>query len=155
MSEETVNERGERQSGPRQLRAAMATVLGIVVVGMAVGVAVTEFFQEPALVPVTGRVLYRGKPLPDGFVVTSPLGGGTPALSAFDAEGGFELTTNGISGARVGVHRLAVRAYTRDMPPTPIVPAIYISAETSPLTIVVENGGRNYFEFELDQPSVK
>lgn len=111
----------------------------------------TFFFSEPEMVSVTGRVLYQGKTLPDGFVISSPVRGGESALSALDSEGGFNLSTNGTPGAAVGTHRFMIRAYTREMPPVPIIPGMYTSPQTTPLTIVVKQGARNHFEFFLEK----
>lgn len=139
--------------GRRQSTFVIAIVLALICLVVIIGLNI--WFSVPELVPVTGRVLYQGKTLPDGFVMSSPIRGGESAISGLDSEGGFDLSTNGTPGAFVGTHRFVVRAYTRDMPPTPVVPGIYTSAETTPLTIVVKKGARNHFEFDIEAPVAK
>src|SRR5262245_25031857 len=108
------------------------------------------FLDEPVLVEVTGRVTCEGKPLKDGVVTTMPVKGGLGAISGFDAEGNFRLKTNGAEGAFTGEHKLAVKRYTRDMPPKPLVPGKYLDEATSPLSIRVKKGAVNHFEFDID-----
>lgn len=143
------------QNPSARSRTTIAVWVGLAVVCLAVVSGLNILFSVPELVPVTGRVLYQGKTLSDGFVMSSPTRGGESALSGLDKEGRFDLFTNGVPGASVGTHRFVVRAYTRGMPPTLIIPGIYISAETTPLTIVVKKGARNHFEFDLKASPAK
>ena len=123
--------------------------IAVVALGSILGLSAI-WLREPELVPVTGRVLYQGEPLSEGFVVSLPIRGGLSALSKLDDEGRFDLSTNGVPGAAVGTHRMTVQAYTREMPPRPRIPAQYVSAERTPLKLVVKKGAANYFDFQLD-----
>jgi hypothetical protein len=107
--------------------------------------------DAPVLVPVTGRVKFGDKSLKTGFVTAIPVRGGLAALSALDAEGNFDLMTNGVRGAYTGEHKLTVQAMTPGMPPKPIVPQEYADEWTTPLTMKVKKGESNHFEFEITE----
>jgi len=65
-----------------------------------------------SLAPVTGKVLYKGKEVPGGQLVFSPVGSGNaanagrPALAGVQADGSFTLETNGVEGAPIGRHQV-------------------------------------------------
>ncbi len=67
--------------------------------------------RSPELVPVQGRVLYNGAPLPRGTVIFQPAAG-QPATGDLAADGSFELTTPGQGrGAAPGSYRVSVTAF--------------------------------------------
>ncbi len=104
------------------------------------------------LVPFTGQVKYKGEPVKDGSVlaqnIDDPL---DTAIGSLDSEGRFTLETNGEPGVRLGRHRIAVSALKPGIPPTPLVPAIYVDTKTSPLKIeATENAETNTATFELE-----
>lgn len=69
---------------------------------------------EVKLVPVQGKVLYRGQPLPGGTIVFVPdpeRGGAGPlASSEIRPDGQYVLQTGSRSGAVPGWHRVTVAA---------------------------------------------
>ncbi|MSR56994.1 MAG: carboxypeptidase regulatory-like domain-containing protein [Planctomycetaceae bacterium] len=108
--------------------------------------------DDGTLVTVTGRVTMQGQPVENGFIMVASAQGGQSALSAFDADGKFDLATEGAQGVRVGTYKVVVRAFTRAMPPQSTVRSIYTEATTTPLTMKVEKAGVNHFEFDLEAP---
>lgn len=141
---------GDPPPASRQSRRWLPVALGVVAVSGILG-ALALWPRQPELVTVTGKILYGGIPLSNGFVVCFPSSGGESALSALDDEGGFDLATNGVPGAAVGTHRLTVQAYTREMPPQPRIPAKYTSEKSTPLRILVKKGEPNHFQFQLEE----
>ncbi|MFQ5733164.1 MAG: hypothetical protein ACE5KM_14585 [Planctomycetaceae bacterium] len=114
--------------------------------------------RPPELVEVTGQVLYKGRPVTQGSVVTEfsrkGLFGG---LSVLDKDGRFRLRTqvDGTyhDGVYVGTHTVAIFAYA-DSPgagqPRGLVPKKYLMHSTSPLRMVVTSDpGKNVFTFRL------
>jgi hypothetical protein len=104
------------------------------------------------LVPFSGQVKYKGAPVQDGSVlaqnIDDPL---DTAIGPLDSEGRFTLETNGEPGVRLGRHRIAVSALKPGIPPTPLVPAVYVDPKTSPLRIeATENPETNTAVFELE-----
>jgi hypothetical protein len=60
--------------------------------------------------PISGRVTYRGKPVPNGRIVFQPEEG-RPAMAALDADGRYRLTTfKPGDGALLGKHRVTIEA---------------------------------------------
>ena len=109
-------------------------------------------FLSPKLVPVTGRVTYRGKPLTTGLIDTRPVGrdvmGG---LSGIDENGRFELRTNGKPGTYVGEHKVVIISMSAGFPPQPLIPGRYGEFRATPLSIeVTTNAEDNQFEIELE-----
>jgi hypothetical protein len=111
----------------------------------------------PELVAFRGKVLYKGKPLTGGGVFTQPLDpnlvGGVAAL---ESDGSFTLMTNGIPGAYVGTHKLAVSVMSSGSPPTPLIPAAYTEIRSTPLVIQVSTDpAANSAEFTIADPPGK
>lgn len=70
----------------------------------------------PERVPVTGSVMYKGKPLEYGSVMFQPVGaeGGAPARSSIAADGTFALSTEKEGdGVLLGKSRVRVTAFAR------------------------------------------
>ena len=67
---------------------------------------------SPALAPVSGRVCYRGVPLPGGLIVFTPDdesgSHGPSATGAIGPDGRYSLSTDGAAGAAPGRHRVTV-----------------------------------------------
>jgi hypothetical protein len=105
--------------------------------------------RDSELAPVTGRVTYRGKPVPLGAVMFVPARG-LAAVGSVDAEGRFELHSRGPGdGATLGTHKVA---FLPPFPPPPGYPAIpkrYRDAETSGLTFEVKAGTPNVCDIDL------
>lgn len=108
------------------------------------------------LLPVNGTVTLNGQPLGSGIVQFEPVGAGRPATGRLDANGNFQLTTDGETGARTGEYRVSVlpagfaRSEEDTRPPekSPI-PARYHSPGESGLRFTVEAGSENSFDVQL------
>lgn len=121
-------------------------------------------------VAATGKVTYRGQPVPGATVGFTPLGQGRAASGLTDARGRFELTTQRPGdGVMPGKYQVAVAkvdagsgmsedeslAYFQKhgKPPTvtakDLLPSKYKTAATSGLEAEVTQRGKNDFEFDL------
>jgi hypothetical protein len=116
--------------------------------------------------PVTGRVTYKGKPVPNANVSFSPVdSGGRPATGITDSGGRFTLgTVSTNDGALIGKYQVSIIARGPDrtpkpgeslsgmpgemMPGDPIIPTKYFAPDTSGLTHEVKRGS-NRVDLEL------
>jgi hypothetical protein len=64
--------------------------------------------KGPALGQVKGKVTFFGKPYTKGIVTFTPSGGGPGGISQTDANGEYDIWTNGKRGAVVGSHKVSV-----------------------------------------------
>ena len=103
--------------------------------------------DEKAL--VTGTVAFDGKPMPDGYVIFTPEGGGTPAAGPI-SDGKFSFL------ASPGTHRVEIEASQFVGPKNAVmglrareqyVPARYNSASTLQREVTLEDS--NEFDFQL------
>ncbi len=115
--------------------------------------------DTPPLVKVTGQVLYKGKPVTEGSIVTEyPRNGLFGGLSILDQDGRFELMTQVDGkyhpGAYVGEHVVAVFSFgpsTGGGPPAGLVPSKYLTHRSSPLRMkVTSDPEENVFVFNLE-----
>ena len=107
-------------------------------------------FASPKLCEVRGTVQYNGKPLTKGFVRTIyERAGVMGTLGPINADGTFELTTNGHPGAYSGRHRVIVLCMDGGFPPKSILPEQYSDPQISPLAIHVSRTGPNKVQLEL------
>ena len=107
--------------------------------------------------PVSGKVTYKGKPVPSGTVMFVPEKG-PPATGEIGKDGSYSLGTYGKNdGAVLGKHKIAVTAVAdmsdrlpedRNPLPPPIVPSKYLSQDTSELTFEVKQG-KNVADLDL------
>lgn len=77
--------------------------------------------RGPEMVPVTGKVLYKNKPLEYGSVMLAPADGGDPARGQIQPDGSFQLTTitadgDVREGVRVGRCSVRVTAFESQGP---------------------------------------
>ena len=91
-----------------------------VLVAMAIGVAILPFSggckRNPRVVPVKGKVLYNGQPLPFGSVMFQP-DRGQAAVGDLTADGTFMLSSYGPNdGAVPGRHSVSVSCYDGQRP---------------------------------------
>jgi hypothetical protein len=94
--------------------------------------------SPPALIPVKGKVTYKGQPLTKGIVHFEPDGYGRPASGELQADGTFVLTTlQKGDGVVAGEHKVAVTD-TGSKPRTELVPKKYTGPNSSKLTAVVD-----------------
>jgi len=129
--------------------------------------------NRPEMAPVSGTVLYEGKPLEGATVKFMPEGEGRPATGTTDAEGRFTLTTfEKGDGAVVGDHVVTVSKYAKPTvqpiksdengvrfrslaeeqayynPPS-LLPERYGNEVQSPLRATVQSGETNDITLEL------
>jgi hypothetical protein len=108
---------------------------------------------EAQLVKARGQVLWNGKPVTIGAVMTEHVDDPfQAALGALDKEGRFELDTNGIPGAALGRHKLIVASYEEGgVAPPPLVPSKYVSYNTTPLVIeITSDPEKNVYAINLE-----
>ncbi|MFM7163854.1 MAG: hypothetical protein ACKO3T_01310 [Planctomycetaceae bacterium] len=127
----------------------------------------------PATFPVTGKVLYKGAPLVDAevsFVSKLDNQDVRPANGRTDADGEFSLTTyidpqHEVEGATAGQYTVTVnkvetmsdeemmKQFQKNPSMTfkPLVPTRYTVPSETPLVASVEAGGKNHFEFTLEE----
>ena len=152
--ERVVSSEGTHSPGATQFnlgRVMKATLVLVLIGGMAFAAVEMWNNQKATLAKVTGRVLWNGQPVTTGAVITEhtqdPL---LTAIGALDSEGKFELSSNGEPGAALGTHKVVVAAYGFGVSPQPLVPQKYLKAKTTPLSIVVtKNPSKNHFELEV------
>jgi hypothetical protein len=106
---------------------------------------------ELTTAPVSGKVTYNGKPVPNGTVMFVP-DQGPPATGEIAKDGSYRLSTytdGGGDGAVLGNHKISITALQdtsgalpeqRSGTPKAIVPRKYLSHETSGLTAEVRAG---------------
>lgn len=103
-------------------------------------------------VPFTGIVLFEGRPVTTGSVMTEVIGDPLDfSMGYLDQQGRFSLETNGEPGASVGRHKVRISSLAPGIPPRPLVPPKYLETATSPLEIeVTTDPAMNDVVFELD-----
>lgn len=119
--------------------------------------------SSPPLVPVTGRVVYHGVPLPTGTIVFTPDpqrgGTGQAARAEIEKDGTFRLKTGDLDGVSPGWHRITVLALeappgelpkNRFLIPRSLIPEKYRDPELSGLRREVKAGKDNQLDVELD-----
>ena len=115
---------------------------------------------------VTGRITYKGKPVPKGNVSFTPVQGATRAAAGLtDENGNFTLgSLSANDGALPGSYRVSIIARGPDrapkagevgsgmpgemMPGDPIIPTKYFAPDSSGLTFEVKKGS-NRADFDL------
>jgi hypothetical protein len=106
--------------------------------------------------PVSGKVTYKGKPLPNGTVMFVP-GEGPAAYGEIGKDGAYRLSTGNIDGAVLGNHKVSITALQnvgealpeqRSPTPSSLLPAKYLNHENSGLTAEVKRG-KNEVNFDL------
>ena len=115
------------------------------------------------MVPVTGKVIYNGKPLEFGVVAFQPPGG-QPARGDIQPDGTFTLSTYRLNdGVVLGKHKVRVACYESQRPGTVkapgeqslgklLIPKKYTLLEQSGLTAEVHEGENPPLTFELKGP---
>ena len=116
--------------------------------------------NERELAPVTGKVIYQGKPLSFGTVMLQAPSG-QPATGRIRTDGTFELETCGEGGgAPVGEMRVRVLCFECQGPNPPkdgsqgqpLIPHKYTSYESSGLTFEVKPGQRQELIIDVTDP---
>jgi len=119
--------------------------------------------RGPMLVPVSGTVLYNGKPLEFGSVMFQPRSG-QPAVGEIQPDGTFRLSTFALDdGAVVGIHKVRIACYESQRPGTVkgpgeqslgklLIPLKYTFFDQSGLTAEVREDRTEPYVFELRDP---
>ncbi|MBL8799692.1 MAG: hypothetical protein JNM56_37765 [Planctomycetia bacterium] len=110
----------------------------------------------------TGKVSYRGQPLPHGTIVFTPDtirgGAGLPVRTEIQPDGSYRLKTADAGGLSPGWYRVTVAAVDTASPPpgTPpsgprsLLPVKYRDPEQSGLLCEVKAGKENAINFNLE-----
>lgn len=122
---------------------------------------VTGCDSGPQLAPVSGKVVFNGKPLEFGTVMFQPEQGGQPAVGQIHTDGTFVMSTfEPGDGAVVGPNAIRVTCYTSQNPDSTappgdylgdlLIPRKYTIFTASGLTAVVPEDGLNTLQLELE-----
>jgi hypothetical protein len=115
--------------------------------------------KPTALNHVTGKVLYKGVPLPTGIIVFSPDTtrgeSGKIAFSKISPDGTYIIITGDAPGATAGWYRVTVAALSGssaspDLNAVSIIPDRYRDPSLSQLQCEVKAGRDNHLDFNLD-----
>lgn len=118
--------------------------------------------QNPDVVPVSGTVLYNGKPLPFGIIMFQPEAG-QAAQGEIQSDGSFQLSSYGPNdGAVPGRHKISIRCFSRQAsadgggsPGRLLIPQKYTRFGTSGLTAEIAAGPNEPIVLELTGPPVR
>ena len=104
----------------------------------------------PPTVPVSGQVIFAGKPVTDATITFTPASG-RPATGSIDADGRFSLSTFGLNdGAVTGLHRVTFGSTTEvPMPGTPEAK----NSKAGKLPFPKRYGGLATTDLEIDVPA--
>jgi hypothetical protein len=145
----------------RQRLAFVASHLGVVLLAFSLLIAGCN--RGPAMVHVTGKVVYNGKPLEFGTVTFQPPSG-QPARGDIQPDGSFTLSTYRLNdGAVLGKHKVRVACYESQRPNTAkqpgdqslgklLIPQKYTFFEQSGLAADIHEGENPPITFELKGP---
>lgn len=116
--------------------------------------------DAPPMAKVAGVVNFNGTPLPDATVTFYPEKG-QPGIGRSDANGAFQVRTNGELGAIIGKHKVtvAVASASAEAPPmdgnemsivpATILPSKYDTVETTDLQIEIPAEGNPKLVLDL------
>lgn len=119
--------------------------------------------QGPTMVPVSGKVIYNGKPLEFGTVTFQPPSG-QPARGEILNDGTFTLSTyRPNDGAVIGLHKVRITCYESQKPNAPkspgeqslgnlLIPLNYTLFDQSGFTADVTKDRNDPFVFEMTGP---
>ncbi|MEX2171561.1 MAG: hypothetical protein WD851_19740 [Pirellulales bacterium] len=136
-------------SGPNKLSAGCWRFIGLATAFPFFVLVVSGCGPGDGKVLVTGVVTFDGNPMPNGYVIFTPEGGGTPVAGSI-LDGNFAFS------APPGIHRVEIEASRFVGPKNPImglqareqyVPSRYNSAST--LSQEVKPQGTNVCDFTL------
>jgi hypothetical protein len=115
----------------------------------------------PQIVPLKGKVTYKGEPLKFGGVMLQPVGG-QPASGTINPDGTFVLSTNSSGdGATVGTNRIRVTCFEGQAPDATgdpnterslgrsLIPYRYNDIDTSGLVVDVQPRGNEDLVIDL------
>lgn len=123
------------------LRTALIAVFVLALVTWPTSRWLRTYLANRGLVPVTGRVIYRGQPLLAKVVLT-PVAGGVTSQGMTKADGTYELE----SFVRPGDYAVGItEAGTAQRG----LPRKFADGSTSGLMVSVSERGSNHFRFDL------
>ena len=113
----------------------------------------------PELAPVSGKVVYNGKPLPFGAVTFQPESGRS-STGIIQPDGTFQMATSGRGdGAVVGKNEVRITCFSSQDPSNEgpaglalgkaLIPQKYMSYQTSGFVVEVQSGSNDPIVFEL------
>jgi hypothetical protein len=115
----------------------------------------------PATYPATGTVTYQGKPIEGATITFHAAKSGVTAMAMTDSQGNFDVRTYFNTGRNekpgmvegdyeVTVTKLDVESIKSTLaPPKDLLPKIYASPTSSPLSATVSSTGENRYNFAL------
>lgn len=115
--------------------------------------------KAPTLNQVTGKVTFKGSPLPGGLIVFSPDTSrgesGRIAFSKIQSDGTYILQTGDDKGAASGWYRVTVASLAGpgtsfEFAPTSLIPDKYRDPQLSLLQCEVKANRDNHLDFNLD-----
>lgn len=118
--------------------------------------------DAPALVKVSGVVNFQGKPLPEATLTFYP-SSGPVGVGRTDADGAFQIRTNGSLGVVVDTHKVTVFVTDAAAEPPPmdgnemavanksVLPKKYADKETTDLQITVSAEGNENLVLDLTE----
>jgi len=105
--------------------------------------------KVPDLIPVKGKVTYKGKPLTKGTIKFEPEGFGRPAVGHLQADGSYVLTTRSDGdGVVAGDHRVSIAGLEKSLSKDRAIKK-FTSPNTSRLTATVD---AEHTEFNFNLP---
>jgi hypothetical protein len=130
-------------------RSASLMIPALLCLGACWGCGAEGSGALPPLIPVKGKVTYKGKPLTKGLVKFQPDGGyGRSARGELQADGTFVLSTNKEGdGVVAGSHRISITDLDKSLAKDRALKK-YASQAASGLTAEVDNE-HTEFTFEL------
>ncbi len=69
----------------------------------------------PNLIPVTGKVTFRGKPVTKGIVRFDSEGYGRPAKGQLQSDGSYALKSGDADGVLAGAHRVSIGGFDKPL----------------------------------------
>lgn len=128
----------------------ISRLLTLLIAFVVIAVVTVGCQKKRDLTPISGRVLYEGKPLSHGVVSFQPESG-QPSFGTIQSDGTFQLTCRGEgNGATVGKNRIRITCYEQNQKAAkgqgdfiygkPLIPKKYLSCQTSGLEVDVRPG---------------
>ncbi len=106
------------------------------------------------LVPVTGKVTYRGQPLQNGTIVFTPDPRrgplGNMAMGEIKADGTYSLRTEKAFGTAPGYYRVTVAVLLGGSVQPSLLPEKYCDPDLSGLTCEIKGGFAQAIDFNLN-----
>lgn len=118
-------------------------LIGVVFGGLVYKDEISKQFSNTTLVPVKGKVLFRGKPLPNAGMQAYRIDGESAlSVASTDANGEFEFETqvgnNYEKGLLTGEYKITIGRFMQPVGPIPprrLSPEVYTALESTPLVV--------------------